>query len=193
MGSLRLALCTGALAAAAFAPTAYAAGGEGVSVVPAAPAPGSEVTLEVAGCTGRTAVAVSPAFVSDARLTVAGDVLVGESRVRSSLTAGTYGVRVDCGGTERTGTLEVAPASAPSGRPTASAPSGRPAAPAVPVTPASPVAPVDAGGGATARMAAGTSREGGPGTAQTVIGLALVAAAAVAVVRDRVRRSGGAG
>ncbi|CAL9469171.1 hypothetical protein SUDANB176_02804 [Streptomyces sp. enrichment culture] len=189
MGSLRLTLCTGVLTVAAFAPTAYAADGEGVSVTPAAPVPGADVTLEVAECTGRTAVAVSPAFVSDVRLTVADGVLVGESRVRSSLTAGTYDVKVDCGGTERTGTLEVA--SAPSGRPDASA--GRPDASAVPVTPASPVAPVDAGGGATARMAAGTPREDGPGTAQTVIGLALVGAAAVAVVHDRVRRNDGTG
>ncbi|GAA3498304.1 hypothetical protein GCM10019016_054070 [Streptomyces prasinosporus] len=205
MGSLRRALCTSALVVTVLTPAAHAADGGGVSVTPAAPAPGSDVTVRAAGCAGRTAVAVSPAFVSDVRLTTADGALVGESRVRSSLTAGTYAVRVDCGETERGGTLRVAPArkrqpgaAAPSAaRPAApsvpSGPSGRTAAPAAPVAPASPVAPVDAGGGATARMASDTTREDGPGTAQTVIGLALVGAAAVAVVRDRVRRSGGAG
>lgn len=47
--------------------------------------------------------------------------------------------------------------------------------------------------GATARTAADTTREDGPGTARTVAGPALVGAAAVAVVRDRVRRSSGTG
>ncbi|CAL9553098.1 hypothetical protein [Streptomyces sp. Tu 3180] len=209
MGSLRLPLCTSALAVAVLTPVAYAADGGGVSVTPAVPAPGTDVTVRAAGCAGRTAVAVSPAFVSDVRLTTAGGALVGESRVRSSLAAGTYEVRVDCGETERGGTLRVAPAPARKKQPgaaaapfatrstapsaAASAPSGRPAAPAAPVAPASPVAPVDAGGGATARMATGTPRADGPGTAQTVIGLVLVGAAAVAVVRDHVRRSGGTG
>ncbi|MEU6889450.1 hypothetical protein ABZ918_30440 [Streptomyces viridosporus] len=192
MGSLLLTLCAGALATA-LAPAAYAADGGGVSVIPAASAPGTHVALAVAGCAERTAVAVSPAFVSGARLTAADGVLVGESRVRPSLTEGTYDVRVDCDGTERKGTLVVAPARKERPGGAAGAPGSPPAAPVTPGAPASPVAPVDAGGGATARLAADTTREDGPGTAQTVVGLALVGTATVAVVRDRVRRSGGAG
>jgi hypothetical protein len=118
MGSLRVTVCTGVLAAAALSPTAYAAdtGEKGVtgragsvSVSPATPAPGTDVTLRVTGCPHRTAVAVSPAFVTDARLTVADAAreLTGESRVRSTLAAGTYTVRVPCGETERTGTFTV--------------------------------------------------------------------------------------
>ncbi|MGW0496998.1 hypothetical protein ACWD0Z_16630 [Streptomyces sp. NPDC003007] len=53
-------------------------------------------------------MATSPAFVADARLTVTGaHELTGESRVRSTLAAGSYAVRVDCGDTRRTGTLTV--------------------------------------------------------------------------------------
>ncbi|KDN72877.1 hypothetical protein DF19_07390 [Streptomyces olindensis] len=111
MGSLRVTLCTTVLAAAALTPAAYAADTGGVSVIPATPAPGSDVTLRVTGCAQRTAVAASAAFVADARLTVTvtdGDrELVGESRVRSTLTAGTYAVKVTCGDAERTGTLTV--------------------------------------------------------------------------------------
>ncbi|MEU2269977.1 hypothetical protein ABZ568_26955 [Streptomyces olindensis] len=111
MGSLRVTLCTTVLAAAALTPAAYAADMGGVSVIPATPAPGSDVTLRVTGCAQRTAVAASAAFVADARLTVTvtdGDrELVGESRVRSTLTAGTYAVKVTCGDAERTGTLTV--------------------------------------------------------------------------------------
>lgn len=59
------------------------------------------------------------------------------------------------------------------------------------LAPAPSAAPVDAG--ATARTAADTTREDGPGPARTVTGPALVGAAAVAVVRDRVRRSSGTG
>ncbi|MFD5496015.1 hypothetical protein ACFWH4_24705 [Streptomyces sp. NPDC127091] len=66
MGSVRLALCTGVLEAAALTPAAYAADG-----VSATPAPGTDVTLEVAECAERTAAAVSSAFVSEVRLTVA--------------------------------------------------------------------------------------------------------------------------
>ncbi|WP_406727412.1 hypothetical protein [Streptomyces sp. GD-15H] len=154
MGSLRLALCTGALVATALTPSAYAADGAGgVSVTPAIPAPGTDVTLEVAECAERSAVAVSSAFVSEARLTVADGVLVGESRVRSTLTAGTYPVRVNCGETAREGAITVAPASVreqPGGTaespadPSEEQPGERSGQP---VAPASPVAPVDAGEG----------------------------------------------
>ncbi|MGK5695835.1 hypothetical protein ACSNOJ_23590 [Streptomyces sp. URMC 128] len=107
MGSLRVTVCTSVLVAAALTPAAYAADAGGVSVTPATPAPGSDVTLRVTGCAERTAVARSAAFVADARLTVTDGDLVGESRVRSTLGAGTYAVRIRCGDAERTGTLTV--------------------------------------------------------------------------------------
>ncbi|MFJ4556541.1 hypothetical protein ACIP4Q_10645 [Streptomyces massasporeus] len=108
MGSLRVTVCAGTLAAVALAPAAYAADTGIVSVTPAAPGPGSDITLRVTGCAQRTAVAASAAFVSDARLTVTGArELAGESRVRSTAEAGSYAVRVTCGATRQTGTLTV--------------------------------------------------------------------------------------
>ncbi|WOT36642.1 hypothetical protein [Streptomyces coeruleorubidus] len=107
MGSLRVTVCTSVLVAAALTPAAYAADAGGVSVTPATPAPGSDVTLRVTDCAERTAVARSAAFVADARLTVTDGELVGESRVRSTLDAGTYAVKVTCGESERTGTFTV--------------------------------------------------------------------------------------
>ncbi|GAA2536382.1 hypothetical protein GCM10010423_36770 [Streptomyces levis] len=130
MGSLRVTVCAGVLAAAALTPTTYAAyaGDAGktasVAVTPATAAPGTDITLRVTGCAQRTAVAASPAFVADARLTVADAVreLAGESRVRSTLTPGTYPVRVVCGDTERTGTLTVRTNDRPSAPGTGGAP-----------------------------------------------------------------------
>ncbi|MEU1933934.1 hypothetical protein ACH49O_00915 [Streptomyces coeruleorubidus] len=107
MGSLRVTVCTSVLVAAALTPAAYAVDAGGVSVTPATPAPGSDVTLRVTDCAERTAVARSAAFVADARLTVTDGELVGESRVRSTLDAGTYAVKVTCGESERTGTFTV--------------------------------------------------------------------------------------
>jgi hypothetical protein len=107
MGSLRVTVCTSVLVAAALTPAAYAVDAGGVSVTPATPAPGSDVTLRVTGCAERTAVARSAAFVADARLTVDDGELVGESRVRSTLDAGTYAVQITCGDAERTGTFTV--------------------------------------------------------------------------------------
>ncbi|MGW6543231.1 hypothetical protein ACWGBH_10290, partial [Streptomyces massasporeus] len=108
MGSLRVTVCTGALAVVALAPVAYAADTGGVSATPAAPAPGSDITLRVTGCAQRTAVAASAAFVADARLTVTGArELTGDSRVRSTAEPGSYAVRVTCGATRQTGTLTV--------------------------------------------------------------------------------------
>ncbi|MFI2718816.1 hypothetical protein ACH5AI_21085 [Streptomyces collinus] len=108
MGSLRVTVCTSVLAVVALAPSAYAADEVSVSVTPAAPAPGSDVTLRVTGCAQRTAVAASAAFVADARLTVTGArELAGESRVRSTVEPGPYAVRITCGATKQTGTLTV--------------------------------------------------------------------------------------
>ncbi|MFJ8144843.1 hypothetical protein ACIQ6R_07185 [Streptomyces sp. NPDC096048] len=186
MGSLKVTLCAGAALAAALAPiaalppTAYAVDGGGVSVSPSAPAPGGDVRLRVADCTEKTALAVSAAFASDVRLTLAAQdgVLVGAGTVRSTMEAGAYAVQVKCGDDAREGTVTVAERR-------------RPAAPA------SPVAPVDAGGGGTARLAAADARDEArpepPGTAHTVTGLALAGVAAVAValrsVRSRSRRT----
>ncbi|MFJ7296839.1 hypothetical protein [Streptomyces collinus] len=114
MGSLRVTVCTSVLAVVALAPSAYAADEVGVSVTPAAPAPGSDVTLRVTGCAQRTAVAASAAFVADARLTVTGArELAGESRVRSTVEPGPYAVRITCGATKQTGTLTVRDGAAP--------------------------------------------------------------------------------
>ncbi|MEV5105739.1 hypothetical protein ACFQ7G_08010 [Streptomyces massasporeus] len=108
MGSLRVTVCASVLAAVALAPAAYAADTGSVSVTPAAPVPGSDITLRVTGCAQRTAVAASAAFVTDARLTVTGArELTGESRVRSTAEAGSYVVRVTCGAKRQTGTLTV--------------------------------------------------------------------------------------
>ncbi|CAM5670513.1 hypothetical protein SVIOM342S_06300 [Streptomyces violaceorubidus] len=187
MGSLKVTLCAGAaLATALCAPAAhaYAADGGGVSVTPASPAPGTDVTLRVPDCTEKTAVAVSAAFESDVRLNLAaGDgVLVRSSRVRTTVRAGAYAVQVKCGDRARKGTITVEENRRPDTRPSA---------------PASPVAPVDAGGGGTARLAAADSAEQArsepPGTAHTVTGLVLAGIAAVAValrgVRSRSRRT----
>ncbi|MFF0585341.1 hypothetical protein ACFYWD_05150 [Streptomyces sp. NPDC003781] len=181
MGSLKVTLCAGAALACALcvpAAQAQAADGGGVSVTPSSPAPGTDVTLRVPDCTEKTAVAVSAAFESDVRLGLAaGDgVLVGSSRVRTSVQAGAYAVQVTCGDQARKGTITVAGDRRPDTRPTA---------------PASPVAPVDAGGGGTARLAAAGSgeqaRSAPPGTAHTVTGLVLAGIAAVAVALRSVR------
>ncbi|MEV0636999.1 hypothetical protein AB0I77_18970 [Streptomyces sp. NPDC050619] len=185
MGSARVTLRAGFLAAAttavtALAPTAPAAYAQdgGVSVSPSSPAPGSDVTLRVSGCTEKTARAVSEAFVADVRLTVSGTdgMLVGPSRVRTSLEPGTYTVKVTCGDGDFKGALTVVAKSAHGAeRPTVHA---------------SPVAPVRAGGGGTARLAAADddARATGPGTGHTVTGLVLAGAAAVAIVLRRTRR-----
>ena len=174
MGSMKVTLCAGAVAltAALGAPAALAADGGGVSVSPSAPVPGTDVTLRVPDCTEKTAVAVSAAFESDVRLGVAAKdgVLVGSSRVRSSVEAGAYAVQVTCGDRAHKGTITVDEKRHASGRPTAHA---------------SPVAPVEAGGGGTAALAASghgeQARSAPPGTAHTVTGLVLAGIAAVAV------------
>ncbi|MFJ4814470.1 hypothetical protein [Streptomyces sp. NPDC088801] len=215
MGSLRVTVCTSVLAAVALAPAAHAADGGSVSVTPAAPAPGSDVTLHVTGCAQRTAVAASAAFVADARLTVTGArELAGESRVRSTIKAGSYPVRVSCGATRLTGTLTVRdgeagrPGAAPEpvlvpgagGQPPAPGKGGQPSAPGAdeeafpslrPGVHASPVAPVRAGGGGAAAHLAAEERGAAPGTAQGVTGLVLVGVAALLVALRGVRRGRG--
>lgn len=179
MGSLRVTLCAiAALGAVAAIPAAYAADG-GVSVSPSSPRPGSDIALRMGGCPQQTATAVSAAFVADARLSPGADgTLVGESRIRSTLTAGTYDVKVACGGATRTGAVTVvAQGAQPSVRHGAQ-----------PSAPASSAAPVPAGGGGTAHAAVVDARAAGPGTAHTVTGLVLAGVAATAVALRSARR-----
>ncbi|MFF9088003.1 hypothetical protein ACF1BE_16560 [Streptomyces sp. NPDC014991] len=182
MGSLRLTLCTGLLAVAALAPAAHAVSADGgsVSVTPASPVPGADVTLRVSGCTGRQGTAASAAFVADARLTGAQGSLTGETRVRTSIEPGAYQVRITCAAYAITGRITVTRAAAGRG--------GEPVR--LPDAAASPVAPVSAGGGGTAHFATVATSGSGPGTAQAATGLALAGIAAVAVGL-RARRSRG--
>ncbi|MFI1000739.1 hypothetical protein ACIP10_00725 [Streptomyces galbus] len=175
--TVRSATAAAALAVTALVPAAYAAAadGRGVSVTPSSPAPGTDVTLRVGGCASRTAVAVSEAFVADARLTGADGTLVGETRVRTSAAPGAHTVRVSCAGVRVDGTVQVAAASAAQG-------AGASAA-------ASPVAPVAAGGGGTAQITVADARIEGPGAAQAVTGLVLAGVAATAVVLRSARRN----
>lgn len=120
MGSLRLTFRTGAVVAGVLTPVAYpltlpvtvayAGDTAAVSVAPSPPAPGSDIRLSVEGCEQETGTAASEAFVADALLTRGSGPLVGETRVRSSLKPGTYGVRVTCDGREDKveGRIEVA-------------------------------------------------------------------------------------
>ncbi|MER5176943.1 hypothetical protein ABT009_00935 [Streptomyces sp. NPDC002896] len=194
MGSLRLTLCAGAVVATAATPivagTALPAHADdtaaGVSVSPSGPAPGSGIELQARGCTGRTAVARSAVFVADAELTVRegaasgdGTLLYGETTIRSTVTAGTYEIKIACDGRDdkAKGSITVA---------------DRSAATTAPSAPASPTAPVHAGGGgAAAQLAAShtdVEEDAGPGKVQAVVGLVLAAVAAVAVAYRSVRR-----
>ncbi|MFF7752586.1 hypothetical protein ACFZCP_25840 [Streptomyces sp. NPDC007971] len=193
MGSLSLTLCAGFLAAAALGPAAYAADdGQGLSVTPASPAPGTDVALTVRGCTGSQGTAASSAFVADASLTGTQGALSGETRVRSSVAPGAYDVRITCAGTVLTRKITVAAKG--SGQSAATdlfsqfsqfGQFGRSDA-----SP-SPVAPVEAGGGGTAHFATVAGSESGPDTVQAVTGLALAGTAAAAVGLLRARRSRG--
>jgi hypothetical protein len=188
MGSLRLTLCTGLLVAAALTPAAYAAdAGRDVSVTPASPAPGADVTLQVRGCSGRQGTAASAVFVSDARLTGTQGTLAGDTRVRSTARPGAYDVQITCADYVIKGQITVVAKAARgnSGHSTVPAPAAPSAAPA------SPVAPVDAGGGGAYFATVDTSSTG-PGTGQAVTGLVLaaVAAVSVALLGARRRRSG---
>ncbi|WP_327743898.1 hypothetical protein OHO28_19455 [Streptomyces europaeiscabiei] len=200
MGSVRVTLCAGAVVAAALAasaPPAHAADSGNVSVVPASPAPGSDIQVRAKGCGGKSGTAASEAFVADALLTQLSGrslgTLAGETRVRSSLKPGTYGVRITCDGKEDkvTGTIKVgdgkpaaneppaskapaskapaskAPASkAPASKaPASKAPASKPAYSPRPSSPASPVAPVRAGGGGAAARLAAADPAGARGSA----------------------------
>ncbi|MEU3615975.1 hypothetical protein ABZ725_27110 [Streptomyces sp. NPDC006872] len=203
MSSLKVTLCTGvAVAAAVLIPTAYASGEGGadgagsILVTPSTPAPGSQITLKVSGCGGRTATAVSVVFVADAQLVGSGGTLSGDTQVRSSITAGTYDVQITCVDLKVKGRIKVVGPTSP-GLPESDGltpPGTSPGISPAPATPATPVAPVHAGGGGTAPLAAAAEDarvrvdSRGPGTVQAVIGLVLVGVAATAVVFRGVRR-----
>jgi hypothetical protein len=209
MGSLRLTLCAGSVVAAALTPAPYAyAADAGISVTPSPPVPGNDIQLRVQGCTGPTGTAKSEAFVADAQLVGKTDGLVGETRVRSTLTPGTYDVRVTCDGFDDKvkGTLSVVDKKQQEkekkdkkgkqgerGKDERGEREKEGASTAMPAAPASPVAPVRAGGGGTARLAAVEARSEGPGTPHAVIGLVLAGAAAVAVAVRSARRGRGSG
>ncbi|MER6786452.1 hypothetical protein ABT330_17835 [Streptomyces sp. NPDC000658] len=156
MGSWKITVCAGAaVLAAVLVPTGHASGGGrdaagrgggGLSVTPVRPSPGSEVTLRATGCGGRTATAASAAFVTDARLVVedgADGVLVGDTRVRSSLAPGGYDVRITCADGRVKGRIEVLkPASAASDDPSAPAPADVLTAPSPPAALTDAAAPV---------------------------------------------------
>ncbi|WP_328771334.1 hypothetical protein [Streptomyces sp. NBC_00286] len=203
MGSLQLTLCAGAVVAGALTPVPASAlpmdalpMDTDVSVSPATPTPGSDIQVRARGCpagTSGTAAATSRAFVADALLAGRTGELVGDTRIRSTLTPGTYDIEVTCGGLgdkaddaddadepgKATGTLTVVK------KPSAAA------GPAAPSAPQSPTAPVSAGGGGSARLSAAQERAEGPGTPHTVVGLVLAGAAAVAVAVRSVRRGRG--
>ncbi|MFG3045335.1 hypothetical protein ACGFZR_10465 [Streptomyces sp. NPDC048241] len=203
MGSLRLTLCTGILAAAALTPVAHAADGDshgtgGLTVAPAIPVPGTDVSLRVRGCTASQGTAVSSAFVSDARLTGGQGDLSGETRVRTSLKAGAYDVRITCADYSFTGRISV-DESGHGTRPDADSGSDSgPGSDDGPDTGPSPIAPVHAGGGGTAAgegadtstlFATVAPTGSGPGAAQALTGLALAGCTAVTVGALRSRRS----
>jgi len=214
MGSLRLTLCTGLLAACALTPAAYAADGDGAgfSATPSSPAPGADVALRMTGCAGRTATAVSTAFVADVRLAGAEGTLAGDTRVRASAEPGPYDVNITCGDFVIKSKITVVsrsqsqsqsqrqPQSEPESQPESQSQpdshaqppsSAAPVAPALPVTPASPVAPVHAGGGGSAHFATVDVSAAGPGKGQAVTGFVLVSVAAAAVALLSGRRGRG--
>ncbi|GGZ74543.1 hypothetical protein [Streptomyces bluensis] len=224
MGSVGLTFCSGAAVAVAATltpgaacPVAYAADG-GISVTPSPAAPGSDIQVRARGCSGRTGTASSEAFVADAVLTEAavteaavtgrGGVLVGETRVRSSLRPGTYRVEVPCDGVEDKieAMLTVAGKAGARG-PSAAATTPAPLTTPVPLTtpaPASPQATASGvGGGETAHVVAKGNvakenvakenrelnpRDEGPGARHAVVGLVLASVAALVVVRRGARR-----
>ncbi|MGI5197764.1 hypothetical protein ACQEVY_29730 [Streptomyces sp. CA-288835] len=201
MGSLQLTLCAGAVVAGAFTPVPASAlpmdalpMDTDVSVSPANPTPGSDIQVRARGCpegTSGTATATSRAFVADALLAGRTGELVGDTRIRSTLTPGTYDIEVTCGGLADKGGQADGSDTATGTLTVVRKPSAAAAGPAAPSAPQSPTAPVSAGGGGSARLSAAQERAEGPGTPHTVVGLVLAGAAAVAVAVRSVRRGRG--
>ncbi|MFE8015606.1 hypothetical protein [Streptomyces antibioticus] len=199
MSSLKVTLCAGAAAlTAVLVPASYATaadGGGSVTLTPSNPVAGGEVALRVSGCVGSTAVAVSEAFVSDARLVGAGGMLAGETKVRSSIGAGTYDVRITCVDFQVKGRIKVVAGALPADPSVPRVPTSPATVTATAPAPVTPIAPVRAGGGGSAPLAAAEAGRttDGPGTAQAVTGLVLAGVAAAVVAFRGVRRSRRAG
>ncbi|MBT2367030.1 hypothetical protein J7E88_17360 [Streptomyces sp. ISL-10] len=178
----------GVAAVLILAPATAAAADDSAKAVlaPSTAAPGDDVGISATGCMASIATARSDAFLADAELTArrGSRGLTGEASVRSDVLPGTYDVRVRCDGREhsRSGHLEVVR------EPNQLRLTGPALEP--------PLAPVRAGGGGTVAIAAPVAAvdpaDAGPSTTQTVVGLVLAGAAAVAVaVRSARRRRAG--
>jgi hypothetical protein len=146
-----------------------------VSVTPAGTTPGGEVDLRVSGCEGKTGTAKSEVFVDEVPLARVAEGLVGDARVSSAASPGSYAITVDCDGASAVaeGTLQVGTATA---APTAS-----------------PSAPVRAGGGAMAAerppaQAAGPPSHGGGLDRLQSAGLVLAGGAALALTGRALHR-----
>ncbi|MCX5378201.1 hypothetical protein [Streptomyces sp. NBC_00091] len=164
----------------------------GVSADPNPAEPGERVKIRVRGCDGDRGVALSPVFVSEARLSPGrgeGRTLWGEATVRSHADRGWHEIRIKCEGADGLrGSVEI-----------------RHRDHHRPDPHRSPVWPVHAGGGAmsaeiaeSTRLAAAAKKNhsgDGPGLPHTVIGAVLAAAATLAVagraITLRRRRNGG--
>ncbi|MDT9689224.1 hypothetical protein Q5762_12920 [Streptomyces sp. P9(2023)] len=196
--ALRAAGAAALLVLAPTAGTAFAGDNAKVTatVTPATARPGADVDIRVQGCKGTTGSAKSKAFVADAELTGrdGGDYpLFGDTTIKSGLERGTYKVSVTCDGREHrdVGVVHVEkrkpePTRDPTHKPTPQ-----------PTRHPSPVAPVRAGGGGAALAVpaapvapgvAQTTSENGLGTPYTLVGLGLAAIAAVAVAFRSTRR-----
>ncbi|MFF9015161.1 hypothetical protein ACF09C_19620 [Streptomyces sp. NPDC014870] len=162
------------------------------TVTPSTARPGADVDVRVQGCKGTTGAAKSKAFVADAELTGrdGGDYpLFGDTTIKSNLERGSYKVSVTCDGREHrdVGVVHVEkhkpePTHDPTHQPTHHP---------------SPHAPVRAGGGGAALAVpaapvapgvAQTTSANGLGTPYTLVGLGLAAVAAVAVAFRSARR-----
>ncbi|MFI5807709.1 hypothetical protein [Streptomyces sp. NPDC051561] len=173
MRSSQLTLCAGAVLAAVLVPASAALAAVAdneeshgsVTVTPSTIAAGGEVDLRVSVCGGKKAIGTSEAFSSPAYFNPAADGgLFAEARIRSDAQGRDYSIDVKC---------EDGPGTA-SGNVT------------VVHHRVHPTAPVRAGGGGTALAA--EAETGGPGTPHTLIGLGLAGVAAVAIAGRSVRR-----
>ncbi|MFD7322772.1 hypothetical protein ACFV9D_17040 [Streptomyces sp. NPDC059875] len=209
--ALRAAGAAAILVLAPTAGTAFAGDGVKVTVTPSTAKPGADVDIRVQGCKGTTGAAKSRAFVADAELTGrdGGDYpLFGDTTIKSSLERGTYKVSVTCDGREHrdVGVVHVEkghkpePTHKPTHEPTHHQPTHEPTH-HQPTHHSSPYAPVRAGGGGAALAVpaapaapgvAQTTTESGLGTPYTLVGLGMAAIAAVAVAfrSSRRRRTG---
>ncbi|MBH1932883.1 hypothetical protein I5Q34_00995 [Streptomyces sp. AV19] len=195
MVSVRSALCGALTAVAVGAAPAHALDDPPstrvgtVELVPVTSRPGADVQLRVSGCSGDRATAVSEAFVTDARLARDTTGHSAEATVRSTTSAGTYPVRVNCDGREDVaeGVLTVVPDAVPDGRDGRGPHDGRDGHDGHAALTGQdhdhehehgvPVAPVPAGGGGTAPVAAADT----PGTPGLVLGGAGVLIAGVLI------------